>query len=157
MVNKGGVNVIDLKDIDFYSKAQEIEEREPSDIVNELMDELKLMYTQIKQIEDMDELERKELLTEVAEGIIKTYPNALGIVDYQTDLLFRSALFIIEHQALLLLVNNKNRVEIVDDLLIEIFQHLETMGSAGPNTLYDQQLKAQYDIVEVLAKNGGQE
>lgn len=149
--------MIDLKDIDFYSKAQEIEEREPSDIVNELMDELKLMYTQIKQIEDMDELERKELLTEVAEGIIKTYPNALGIVDYQTDLLFRSALFIIEHQALLLLVNNKNRVEIVDDLLIEIFQHLETMGSAGPNTLYDQQLKAQYDIVEVLAKNGGQE
>lgn len=149
--------MIELKDIDFYSKAQEIESREPSDIVNELMDELKLMYTQIKQIEDMDELERKELLTEVAEGIIKTYPNALGIVDYQTDLLFRSALFIIEHQALLLLVNNKNRVDVVDDLLIEIFKHLETMGSAGPNTLYEQQMKAQYDIVEVLVKNGGQE
>lgn len=157
MVKKGGVKVIDLKDIDFYSKAQEIESRKPSDIVDELMDELKLMYTQIKQIEDMDESERRGLLTEVAEGIIRTYPNALGIVDYQTDLLYRSALFIIEHQALLLLVNNKSRVEVVDDLLIEIFQHLETMGSAGPNTLYEQQMKTQYDIVEVLVKNDGQE
>lgn len=149
--------MIDLKDIDFYSKAQEIENREPSDIVNELLDELKVMYAQIKQIEEMNAEERKNLLTEVAQGILRTYPNALGIVDYQTDLLYRSAIFNIEHQALLLLVNNKNRAEILDDLLIETFQHMETMGIAGPNTLYEQQMKAQYDIVEVLAKNGGQE
>lgn len=149
--------MIDLKDVDFYSKAQEIENRKPSDIVNELLDELKVMYAQIKQIEEMDAEERKNLLTEVAQGILRTYPNALGIVDYQTDLLYRSAIFNIEHQALLLLVHNKNRAEILDDLLIETFQHLETMGIAGPNTLYEQQMKAQYDIVEVLAKNGGQE
>lgn len=149
--------MIDLKDVDFYSKAQEIENRKPSDIVNELLDELKVMYAQIKQIEEMDAEERKNLLTEVAQGILRTYPNALGIVDYQTDLLYRSAIFNIEHQALLLLVHNKNRAEILDDLLIETFQHMETMGIAGPNTLYEQQMKAQYDIVEVLAKNGGQE
>lgn len=144
--------MIDLKDIDFISKIQEIEDRDLSDLVNTLVGDLKTMYNQIKHIQEVGS--DSKLLEELAQNLIQSTPTQIATIDSLTVLLQQNAYELVQYQALLHYIGNNERVDELDELLAYTFKSLESLGNATPTTLYDLQVKEQANILEVMVKNG---